>query len=198
VLAKSPVALRRIIRPALRDKTPDWMTLRRSLMKHLLHPVVAATCFTAAIAPLLPSPALGAVSEARVGDCVRHLTRELDRPFRLPVARATARCNAIETRLNALSRRILGHWELRRRDGSRETVDFLPDGTARIRRFTVRMRRWENETRHWQFTNPYGTPGQEVLDFYPYLVGVEFSANAMIVAHQPTSSLNAYTERWTR
>lgn len=133
-----------------------------------------------------------------VSECITRMTREVDRPYRLSPARAQSQCQTIQARIGELSTQIVGLWQRRSDDGHRESIEFKPDGTAYVSSYSYTSRRIEHTTENWTFVNPYSTPGSEVLDFYPYLVGVDFSNNSMEISHQPTSSQNAWADRWTR
>lgn len=76
--------------------------------------------------------ASGAVGNAQTfskAECIKQWTKDVDRPFRLSAAKATARCNAVERRINLLSKQILGKWQARI-EGRTSTLQFFADGTA--------------------------------------------------------------------
>lgn len=138
------------------------------------------------------------LSRFDVARCVVRLTRELDPPYRVSAREANSQCTEINRRIGELSAAILGTWQLRSNNGFVDTIEFRRDGQAVTTTYSPRTTRTETETRPWAFVNPYNTVGSEVLEFYPYLVGVELSGDSMEIGHQPTSSQNAWVDRWTR
>lgn len=138
------------------------------------------------------------LSRFDVATCVTRLTRENDPHFRVSAREANAQCAEIDRRISELSAAILGTWQRRSDNGFVETIEFRRDGQAIATTYSSRTRRTQTETRPWAFVNPYNTVGSEALEFYPYLVGVEFSGDNMEIGHQPGSSQNAWVDRWTR
>lgn len=123
-------------------------------------------------------------------ECISRLNKEVDRPFRLSLHKATARCNAIQKRVDLLSRQILGQWQTRL-EGRTVTLQFFPDGTAK-RNFGT-----GNSQQTWAIVNPYGTVGAESIQFDDgYLSAIKISGSMMTITSQPAS--HTWTESWRR
>lgn len=123
-------------------------------------------------------------------ECISRLTKEVDAPYRLSLVKATVRCNAIEKRINLLSKQILGKWQSRS-EGRTVTLEFFADGTAK------RYFGSGSNMEKWAIVNPYGTLGEESLQFDDsYLSAIKFSGSMMIITSQPASA--TIVERWER
>jgi len=129
-------------------------------------------------------------------ECVLRLTKEVDPPYRLSQAQATARCDAIARRIDKLSKQIVGKWQ-HRVNGQMETMIISADGTARIHRYYYDTGQMRDVVEKWSIDNPYGTIGAEGVQFgESYFWQVKFTVNTMILTSQPASA--TIVERWTR
>lgn len=141
------------------------------------------------------------VHEAAFGfstnECVSHLSKDIDPPYRLSTVQATARCYAIARRIAKLSRQICGKWQRKGHNGQIETMVISSDGTARIHCYDFGTRQMRDVVQKWAFENPYGTLGEESLQFDEgTLSSVKFSGATMTITSQPATA--TIVERWTR
>lgn len=72
---------------------------------------------------------VGSSQKVFKAECISRWTKEVDRPYRLSPAKATARCNAIEKRINLLRKQILGKWQALI-EGRTSILQLFDDGTA--------------------------------------------------------------------
>lgn len=119
-------------------------------------------------------------------ECVSHLNKEPDPPFRLSLVKATARCNAIDSRIKVLQKQILGKWKLiySNDDSLRgSSMSFLANGTVH----------WNNGSRKrtetWMIGNPYGALGAEVIQFgdESWVSPIKIHGTTMTITSQPAS-----------
>jgi hypothetical protein len=130
-------------------------------------------------------------------ECVSRLVKEIDPPYRLSPKQATERCDAIAHRIAKLSKQIIGKWQHRVFKGKIETMDITADGTAKINRYFYDTRQLRDVVKKWAFENPYGTVGEEILQFNgEYEGSVKFSGTTMTITSQPATA--TIVERWTR
>jgi serine/threonine protein kinase len=124
-------------------------------------------------------------------ECISHLTsKDIIPQYRLSLVKATALCNAIEERINLLSKQILGKWQSIS-EGKTVTLQFFADGTAK-RDFGT-----ESSVEKWAIVNPYSTLGAESIQFDDsYLSQIKFSGSMMIITSQPATE--EIIERWER
>lgn len=119
-------------------------------------------------------------------ECISRLSKEVDRPFRLSLTKATVRCNAIDSRIRILQKLILGKWKLiYSNDDSLKgaSMSFLANGTVQ----------WNNSTgkrtEKWMIGNPYGTLGAEVIQFgdESWVSPIKIQGKTMTISSQPAS-----------
>lgn len=120
-------------------------------------------------------------------ECVSGLTNKDVLPrYRLSLAKATARCNALEARIKILQKQILGKWKLiySNDDSLRGTsLSFFANGTVQRNIGTQRM------TETWVIENPYGTLGAEVIRFgdQSWVSSIKILGTTMTITSQPAS-----------
>lgn len=119
-------------------------------------------------------------------ECVSRMNKEVDAPYRLSLAKATARCNAIDTRIKLLQKQILGKWKLSySNDDSLKGISliFFPNGTVQ-RNLGAR-----GLTKTWTIDNPYGTLGEEVIQFgdESWVSSIKIQGTTMTITSQPAS-----------
>jgi hypothetical protein len=130
-------------------------------------------------------------------ECIAHLTKEVDPPYRLSPAQAARRCNEIALRIAKRSKQIVGKWQRTGPKGKIETMEISADGTARSHRYNFGTQRMGDSVEQWAVVNPYGTLGEEKLEFSEGLLwSMKFSGATMIIESQPATAL--IVERWKR
>jgi hypothetical protein len=137
-----------------------------------------------------------ASAQFTLNDCVKHLSHDVDAKFRKSEAEAHARCTIIASRLDIISKTILGTWTMRDDKGHLLRMRFLPDGTLLNHTFNYGSRQMEDRTDKWYADNPYGTVGAEGVELDGTHTSVEFKGRAMILTSQPASA--TIVDRWTR
>lgn len=133
---------------------------------------------------------VGSAQAFSKAECISRWTTDVDRPFRLPTAKATARCNAVEARITALSKQILGKWQ-RASEGRTENLNFFADGT---------VRRYERVER-WVILNTYGEVGGEHIQFGDddlAIHPIKIKGRLMTIEYPSANGRFTTIERWNR
>ncbi|MCW1404039.1 hypothetical protein OKA06_17650 [Novosphingobium sp. MW5] len=134
-----------------------------------------------------------------VNACVKHWTMEVDRPFRLPLARAKSNCAAAGVTVARLRAQILGQWRRIDDQGKEETRTFSANGTVTETRFQrIAPGRFRKEVRSFPYevVNYDGKAGQESVSIDGSLHTITIAGNRMYETYMPASFLMEFN--WTR
>lgn len=133
-------------------------------------------------------------------ECISQLTsKDIIPPYRLSVAKATLRCDAIQKRVDLLSKQILGKWQLIGSGRRNEILEFSADGSVETSFYNSDLRRRDTRVESWAIVNPYGTVGSEVIQFNDdFLREIKISSTTMTIISTPTSAINSYSDRYKR
>ena len=130
-------------------------------------------------------------------ECASRLSEGVDPQFRVSPVQAKTTCDAISSRITKLSTQIIGKWQHKAAKGKIETMVFSSDGTTRVHGYFYDTRQMKDIVKKWAFENPYGTVGEEILQFDgEYEGSVKFSDTTMTITTQPASATNV--EFWKR
>lgn len=151
--------------------------------------LIAAMCFSVGV--------VTAQDKFAESQCVTRWTQEVDPAFRLSRATATKRCRTIALRIDTLSKKLLGKWQLIGSKERKETLAFFADGTARRDWYDVGTRKSGSVDERWAIVNPYGTVGSEVIQFNDgYVSLIKISVSTMTIISTPGS--HTFEERYKR
>lgn len=139
-------------------------------------------------------PTIGLAQDFSVESCIRTWTIGVDQKYRMPLARAQAKCQADGKAIDAQRRLLIGSWRYYDKELAYwRRITFHPDGSAQITRFNYGSKRVETTTERWEISDVGRLSG-----IYGYVISFQVVGNQMTFIHAPTSTINAFEEIWQR